>query len=188
MFGDEDIKIVDRQPSRTVERFKEQEKKQKPELALDPDAIRRGRELGRRVAGAFVHAAEEPIAAEDSENDSEMLLQRKLLLSFTVSVAFERFCYDDSIAGIAQKSFLDTLKKTSDALYRSSSDTGAFSFYYLAYRRGSDVERRIGQTFAMLCSHDGDPIYQELGEALYCWFSSVVEETAASLSLTHTEN
>ena len=53
-----------------------------------------------------------------------------------------------------------------------------FSFYYLAFRRGNDVERRIGQTFAMLCSHDGDPIYQELGEALYCWFLSEVKASA----------
>jgi hypothetical protein len=33
----------------------------------------------------------------------------------------------------------------------------------------------------MLCSHDGDPIYQELGEALYCWFYSVVERTVKEL-------
>ena len=46
-----------------------------------------------------------------------------------------------------------------------------------------DIERRMGQTFAMLCSHDGDPIYQELGEALYCWFSSVVKTEAEKLKL-----
>ena len=55
-------------------------------------------------------------------------------------------------------------------------DSGAFSFYYLAYRRGNEVDRRIGQTFAMLCAHDGDPIYQELGEAIYCWFISRVSK------------
>ena len=65
----------------------------------------------------------------------------------------------------------------------TAEDNGAFSFYYLAYRRGSEVERRIGQTFAMLCSHDGDPIYQELGEALYCWFLSVVKEEAENLKI-----
>jgi len=45
------------------------------------------------------------------------------------------------------------------------------------------VERRIGQTFAMLCSHDGDPIYQELGEALYCWFLSVVRDAAEEYNI-----
>lgn len=102
-----------------------------------------------------------------------------MLLSFTATVGFERYIENDTLVGIAQKSFLDTLKKQSNELYKSSSDTGAFSFYYLAYRRGSETERRIGQTFAMLCSHDGDPIFQELGEALYCWFSSVVRKIAA---------
>ena len=113
-----------------------------------------------------------------------MLLQRRLLLSFTATVGFEQFCRDDTLAGIAQKSFIDTVKKENDELYRSSSDTGAFSFYYLAYRRGSEIDRRIGQTFAMLCSHDGDPIYQELGEALYCWFLSAVRKAAGELNLT----
>ena len=35
----------------------------------------------------------------------------------------------------------------------------------------------------MLCSHDGDPVYQELGEALYCWFLSAVRKTATELAL-----
>ena len=183
MSGDEDIKIVEDHPSQTVKHYREAGVA--PNRTPPPDAalVRQGRALGQAVAEAFVQAASDRDAAPD-EVDSEMLLQRQLLLSFTVSVALGRFCRDDSVAGIAQKSFLDTLKKTSDALYRSSSDTGAFSFYYLAYRRGGDVERRIGQTFAMLCSHDGDPIYQELGEALYCWFSSTVRTQAESLGLT----
>ena len=43
------------------------------------------------------------------------------------------------------------------------------------------MERRIGQTFAMLCSHDGDPIFQELGEALYCWFTAEIRKIAQEL-------
>jgi len=103
-----------------------------------------------------------------------LTVQRRLLLSFATTVGFEQYCPNDTVCGIAQKSFLDTLKKNNSELYDTSSDTGAFSFYYLAFRRGGDVDRRIGQTFAMLCAHDGDPVYQELGEALYCWFLSVV--------------
>ena len=109
----------------------------------------------------------------------DMILQRRLLLSFTATAGFEQYIADDTLVGIAQKSFLDTINKHSNELYKTSSDTGAFSFYYLAFRRGSEVDRRIGQTFAMLCSHDGDPIFQELGEALYCWFSSVVRKAVA---------
>ena len=112
-----------------------------------------------------------------------MILQRRLLLSFTATVGFELCCNNDQLDGIAQKSFLDTLRKTDDELYRSSSDTGAFSLYYLAFRRGGDIDRRMGQTFAMLCSHDGDPIFQELGEAVYCWFLSEIRKYARELGI-----
>ncbi len=105
-----------------------------------------------------------------------MTVQRRLLLSFTATIGFAEYAENDDLDGVAQKSFLDTLKMEDKGLYETAQDTGAFSFYYLAFRRGGDTVRRIGQTFAMLCSHDGDPIYQELGEALYCWFLSVVKE------------
>ena len=112
-----------------------------------------------------------------------MIIQRRMLLSFTATIGFEQLAKDDTLSGIAQKSFLDTIKKSDPELYGTSGDTGAFSFYYLAFRRGGDTERRIGQTFAMLCSHDGDPIFQELGEALYCWFLSIVKSSAQQFNM-----
>jgi hypothetical protein len=112
-----------------------------------------------------------------------MIIQRRLLLSFTATIGFEKFASDDFLCGVAQKSFLDTVKKERSELFETSQDTGAFSFYYLAFRRGGDVVRRIGQTFAMLCSHDGDPVYQELGEVLYCWFLSIVKKSAIAANI-----
>ena len=76
----------------------------------------------------------------------------------------------------AENSFNAELEKLSPDIYKAVADSGAFSFYYLAYRRGTEVVRRMGQTFAMLCSHDGDPVYHELGEAIYCWFKSFAEK------------
>ena len=105
-----------------------------------------------------------------------MFIQRILLLAFIVTAVLESNVDNEAFAGIAQKSFLDTVKKDYSSIYEYTSDTGAFTFYYLAFRRGIDVERRVGQTFAMLCGHDGDPIYQELGEVLFCWFSSLIKE------------
>lgn len=170
MFGDEDIKIFEVGSKDTGEQASG-----KPDKTL----ISAAKKLGRTIAAEFIEAVSQPI---DDESDSEMLLQRQFLLSFTVTVSLETYC-DDYIAGIAQKQFLDYLRNKSLVIYKNSSDTGAFTFYYLAFRRGSEVERRIGQTFAMLCSHDGDPIYQELGEALYCWFSSVVKRKALAEGL-----
>ena len=171
MNSDIDIKIAGDKPSKDIKKNLENQNKQAPDKAV----ISSAKAWGKAVALKFIEDANNA-AAEDS--NLEMLIQRRMLLSFTATVGFEQFCNDDALIGIAQKSFLDTIKTANAELYRTSGDTGAFSFYYLAFRRGSEVDRRIGQTFAMLCSHDGDPIYQELGEALYCWFLSVAKKAA----------
>lgn len=176
MIFDEDIKIAGDKPSQTVK--KEEQFDVKLESGED---VSKAKKIGAEVAERFLAGTDE-ISDDENFKNAELLLQRKLLLSFAATIGFETYISDDSLAGIAQKSFLDSIKKVSDEVYRSSSDTGAFSFYYLAFRRGDDVERRIGQTFAMLCSHDGDPIFQELGEALYCWFLSVVKDVVSANS------
>lgn len=136
--------------------------------------INRAKTLGQEVAEEFVNVCRKDELTV-SENDSEQLVtQRILLLSFTVMAGLEHFCPNMTLANASRSAFFDALFNLDKSLFEKSSDTGAFSFYYLSFRRGSEVERRIGQTFAMLCLHDGDPIYQELGEALYCWFFSIV--------------
>lgn len=179
MYHDDDIKIAGDRPSRDVERNKN--------ISSETDSanykdIQNAKQLGEVVALKFIADANE-FSKNDEGNNFDMMIQRRLLLSFTATIGFEQYCSDDTVCGIAQKSFIDTVKARDKELYKTSSDTGAFSFYYLAYRRGSEIDRRIGQTFAMLCSHDGDPVYQELGEALYCWFLSVVRKAADELEL-----
>lgn len=179
MSFDQDMKIVGEKPSVDVKKNNLLKAKTENEMGERNAA----RHLGRIVAQIFSKDAAN--FKYDDDGDYEMIIERRLLLSFTATVGFERYCADDTDAGIAQKAFIDYLKENNPEIYRTSSDTGAFSFYYLAYRRGIEVDRRIGQTFAMLCSHDGDNVYQELGEALYCWFSSVVKEHAEKLGLTN---
>ncbi|MBE6740642.1 MAG: hypothetical protein E7565_10060 [Ruminococcaceae bacterium] len=178
MFTDSDVKIAGDKPSRDVKRNRALAEN----TNVDKEKAARAKKWGEEVGLKFIEDAKEAEAAEEMPN-LEMILQRRMLLSFTATAGFEQLSPDDSLSGIAQKSFLDTLKKADDELYRTSGDTGAFSFYYLAFRRGGDTERRIGQTFAMLCSHDGDPIYQELGEALYCWFLSIVKQKAEEFNI-----
>ena len=179
LFDDKDIKIAGNRPSDSVKRNN---------LSLSVDdvvsesQISVAKKLGIAVAEEF-SAASNAYSDAVEDADMNMFVQRILLLSFTVTVTFENHLSSDAVAGIAQKSFLDTIKKKYKDIYPYTSDTGAFTFYYLAYRRGNDIDRRMGQTFAMLCSHDGDPIYQELGEVLYCWFSSVIKTQAEKFSL-----
>ena len=182
MYSDNDIKIAGDRPSQDIKKNRESAAAAHSEPKRED--VKNARELGRIIAKKFIKDAREAESSDESDfSDFEMLLQRRLLLSFTATVGFEQYCADDALAGIAQKSFIDTVKSIDSGLYDSSSDTGAFSFYYVAYRRGSEIDRRMGQTFAMLCAHDGDPIYQELGEALYCWFISEVKKAAKKLNL-----
>ncbi len=171
MFGDEDIKIFGQNGKSSFD--------EKSPIGTDKATVNAAKTLGRKLAEEFINAVTQPV---EDEGDGEMHLQRQFLLSFAVTVGLETYC-EDSVAGIAQKQFLDSIRQKSAVIYKNSSDTGAFTFYYLAFRRGSEVERRVGQTFAMLCSHDGDPIYQELGEALYCWFFSLVRRMSEELGL-----
>lgn len=173
LYSDKDIKIAGDKPSRDVLLNK---KKQLKNETPDKELSQKAKNWGRAVALKFIEDAK--TSAQDQENfDGQMVIQRRMLLSFTATVGFDEFA-GDTLGGIAEKSFIDTIKKQDGNIYATSGDTGAFSFYYLAFRRGGEIDRRIGQTFAMLCSHDGDPVYQELGEALYCWFLSVVKREA----------
>lgn len=179
MFYDNDIKIAGNRPSDSIKRnnLSAVSGEVLPETTLTA-----AKQLGAVVAEKFSVASNAYTDATE-ESDANMMAQRILLLSFTVTAVLESSLLNETVAGVAQKSFLDTVKKDYKDIYQYTSDTGAFTFYYLAYRRGSEIERRIGQTFAMLCGHDGDPIYQELGEVLFCWFSSEVKSVAEQFSL-----
>ena len=178
MFDDKDIKIAGNRPSDSIRR---NNLSAVTSEVLPEDMLTAAKSLGALVAEKFSVASNAYTDAVD-ENDADMAAQRILLLSFTVAAVFESSLLNETVAGVAQKSFLDTVKRDYKDIYKYTSDTGAFTFYYLAYRRGSEIECRIGQTFAMLCGHDGDPIYQELGEVLFCWFSSEVKSAAEQLS------
>ncbi len=179
---DFDMKIAGERPSQSIGK--------NPELYGDAsDFIRektngnleRAVILGYQLAAEFVNVCKRDELTISKDDSESLVTQKILLLSFTVMAGLERYCSNMAIANAARSAFYDKLSELDKDLFDRSSDTGAFSFYYLSFRRGSDVDRRVGQTFAMLCSHDGDPIYQELGEALYCWFLSVVQKKTAEI-------
>ncbi len=147
--------------------------------------LKRAETLGKKLAEDFIFNINSDSLMLGEEESEQLNLQKILLLSFTVMAGLEKFCPNITLANAARSRFFDELLRLDENLAKKSSDTGAFSFYYLSFRRGNDIERRIGQTFAMLCLHDGDPIYQELGEAIYCWFFSNVERQVQNVGFVN---
>lgn len=176
---DEDIKIAGNKPSESIDNSSQPDANC---ISLSDEQIKKAGTFGEIIAEEYCNASAAYTDAVE-EDDQNMIVQRLLLLSFTVTAGFETYLKSEAAAGIAQKSFLNKVKLIAPDLYKYTSDTGAFSFYYLAHRRGGEVDRRMGQTFAMLCAHDGDPIYQELGEVLYCWFDNRIKELAVEYGL-----
>lgn len=181
MYDDKDMKIAGSKPSKSIQMARETEElSAELNRAKAEGAIEKARVLGGRMAEQLLNADREAAFGAEAGED---LLQRRNLLAFTVTVGFERFCKNSTISAVAYGSFYDRVKQMSPQVYAEMSDIGVFSFYFLAFRRGGDVERRMGQTFAMLCGKDGDPVYQERGETIYCKFSSVVETAVREMDL-----
>lgn len=167
---DEDIKIAQpfsKKPKTSGEAMHEEYDRESSKGNTE-----KARVLGTKLADGVVSKLNAFTMENEESGNSEMAIQRGVLMTFAATVGIETYVKSSVVAQTAKNSFNSELEKLSPALYKAVSGAGAFSFYYLAYRRGTEVDRRIGQTFAMLCSHDGDPVYQELGEAIYCWFAS----------------
>jgi hypothetical protein len=143
----------------------------------------KARILGTKLADEVVEKINTFATVNEDSVSSEMDIQRGILMTFAATVGVETALKSSVVSQAAKISFNSELEKRSPSLYKAVADSGAYSFYYLAYRRGTEVDRRIGQTFAMLCSHDGDPVYQELGEAIYCWFASVTAKAISNSGL-----
>lgn len=174
---DEDIKIVG-------ENYAADPKADNPSQAVTGlfEDFENAKQAGVRLAGKIVKTAAVPWG-EEQDDSFDLKLQRGLLLAFSAVVTVESLSVSERVKDVIKHEFYKELLRQDAGLYKGTTDSGAFSFYYLAYRRGIDIERRIGQTFAMLCAHDGDPIYQELGEALFCSMQSKTMKIIAEFSI-----
>lgn len=175
MCDDFDIKIAGDKPSESIKSGSEPENSASELKAMQSD-LERARQLGVSLAHEIDRKPTDFAFDRNESEGDDIVLQRRILLSFAVAIGLESFTCAPVAARTALNTFYSTLKTIDGAFYDDISNAGAFSFYYLAVRRHGDTERRVGQTFAMLCSRDGDPVYQELGEALYCRFLGSVRE------------
>ncbi len=167
MALEDDVKIFDGKEIRQQELSEAQSAQAEP---ISQDQLDAARVIGSSLAEMTKQAER----GFELAIDDDLLLQRRLLLCFAVSTGLEENAATLQVARTALNSFYDTLKRADPGFYDDIGNSGGLSFYYLAKRQRGDIERRIGQTFAMLCGKDGDPVCQELGEALYFRYLNMV--------------
>lgn len=138
--------------------------------------LQKAAELGRLLAKLLFSSGEEFPAVG---KECGAMLQRQLLFCFAVEVTLEHALGDAVLAQSAQNAFYTAVQQDSPQFYRYLNDSGVFSFYLLAYRRGGNVEHSIGKVFAMLNDDDEDGRLAEVGETLYCMFCSCVVDSIA---------
>lgn len=174
---DEDIKIADFGASHKA---KSEQNPQGVNEEYDRENAKgntlKAKTFGAQLAKELINNLDRFTAGEEESENTEIAIQRGILMTFAAIVCIENQIASSVVSQIAENSFNAELQMSVPQLYSAASQSGALSFYYLAHRRGGEVDRRVGQTFAMLCSHDGDSVYQELGEAIYCWFLSLASK------------
>lgn len=129
--------------------------------------LNRARRLGAIMADevSAVEGDNDPLQ-ETAENHA-LPTQRRILSAFAVEVGLDAYLPNQLVAQTAQNIFYNTLHITAPAFYDDLQESGAFSFYYLCFRDGRQVEKRIGETFATLCGRKDDEEYTRLGSAIY---------------------
>lgn len=110
------------------------------------------------------------------DDQDSMLLNRSMLMVFSMIIGMEQYVPGKALAGTALNVFYDTLKKENPKLYDDMSATGAFTFYYLAYRRDGDPKQRVAHAFAMLCGDENSEDLVQVGEAIYHRYRHIVRD------------
>ena len=180
MAFEDDVKIFDAAKLR-------EDAAKRAAAGMQDSATRDMLDAARSIGSGLAERTKQAERGFELDIDDDLLLQRRLLLCFAVSTGLEEYAKTVEIARTALNTFYDTLKRSDPEFYDDIGSSGSLSFYYLAKRQQGDTVRRIGQTFAMLCGKDGDPVCQELGEALYCRYIDMVRQLLAQLALDRDE-
>lgn len=115
-------------------------------------------ELGKKLAGLTTQKGGEGLFVDFNEKlapkffSPEILFQIRVLMIFTAEALLQLNIPVLQISTTAVNAMHSALRKTSPAFYKNISDGAAFTFYYLAMKKGGSLCDDIGEAFAMLCS------------------------------------
>ena len=82
----------------------------------------------------------------------DIMYQIKVLLLFAAESLLQVEIPVPQRATTAINALYDSLRETSPGFFKNISDGAAFTFYYLAMKKGGNITENIGKAFSMLCS------------------------------------
>ena len=82
----------------------------------------------------------------------DIMYQIKVLLIFAAESLLQVEIPVPQLATTAINALYDSLSETSPGFFKNISDGAAFTFYYLAMKKGGNITENIGKAFSMLCS------------------------------------
>lgn len=171
--NDEDMKIVGEPNKKQIdeaENVAEIFLKQKTNGNID-----KAHTLGYVLAQEIIISDKKKLFSGEYERESDYVKQKRILLAFVVNQTIAMLIPNMLVVQTVAGEFYNTLKAQYQRFYDDISESGAFSFYMLAWRRGENVDETIGKTFAMLCGSDGNEIFEELGQQLFLEFLNTVQ-------------
>lgn len=174
---DSDIKIAGHEPAPSDDDLKEAQELIRRKRNGDLEKARR---LGRELARKIINEDGDPSFGSDESESGELRRQRRMLLAFVVDYAVRTVIESEVLGQVALAEFTDGVKRALPQFYEDISESGSFSFYYLAVRRPVGREKEIGGTFAMLAGYEGKTVMEELGEALFIHFNDIVDKCVRS--------
>jgi hypothetical protein len=144
--------------------------------------IAKAKALGEKLA--HLTPENEPIKSiiGDRILAPNILYQIRVLMVFAMHTTIHSSLHLPMLYSTAVNSMYDRLIKDSQGFYDNISDGAAFTFYYLALRKGADTQRNIGEMFAMLCSKEGSEKVVELGAVIYKIITEKVDEEISGLN------
>lgn len=129
------------------------------------------KKLGTQLAVIF---ADEPHLIHDLgdevgklEFDEDIMYQIKVLLVFTAEYCINHSLSSPLLSNTAVNTMYETVASKAFEFYDRLDDAAEYSFYYLAVRKGGDIAKNIGVSFAMLCGKENDAEFLSLGTNIF---------------------
>ncbi len=110
---------------------------------------------------------------------SEVLYEVRVLMIFTAQIALHSVL-PSVLSTEAVNIMYNQMRDQSEAFYDNVMDGTSFSFYYLAIRKGVNIEENVGKNFAMLCGDEDEEDFIELGKKVYMLTNSYIRELVKS--------